>query len=309
MSEPAVSGESLARRRFQLFAGRSLRLISVTLVVLATIVWLAVLQLPDGRLHVAFLDVGQGDAILITAPEGQQVLVDGGPNPTQILRELGQQLPFWDSTIDMVVLTHADADHMTGLVPLLERYRVQHLLASAQSLGAEEARYLWAAVEGGRVEVTQAARGMRVMIGDAVELEILHPEAVPLAGYTDNNSSVVVRLKYGATSFLLTGDLESRGEAHLLRSGQVLSAQVLKVSHHGSGGATTDRFLEAVSPWLAVIQVGEGNHFGHPSPALLERLADAGVRTLRTDTHGTIEVVSDGWSLQDRTETRRAGVP
>jgi competence protein ComEC len=206
----------------------------------------------------------------------------------------------------MVVLTHADSDHMNGLVPLFERYRVQHLLAGAQSLAAREAQHLWNAVDRAGVEVVVAERGMRMTMGHSVEIEILHPEAGLAAGGSDNNSSVVLRLQYGATSFLLTGDLEGPGEEDLLQSGQTISGQVLKVSHHGSDGATTERFLEEVAPWLAVIQVGADNHFGHPAPALLDRLDQVNARTLRTDTHGSIEVISDGGSLDHRTERRGA---
>jgi len=268
------------------------------------LVWLAVLQLPDGRLHVVFLDVGQGDAILITAPNGQQVLVDGGPSPRQLLWALGPHVPFWDRTIDMVVLTHADGDHMNGLVPVFDRYHVQRVLTGAQSVDAEEARHWWDAVEQAGVEYVAAERGMRIALGDAAVLEVLHPGAEALASGSDNDGSVVLRLDYAATSFLLTGDLESEGEKHLRRSGQVVAVQILKVSHHGSGGATTEQFLEAVAPTLAVIQVGSDNPFGHPAPALLERLADANARTLRTDLHGTIEVISDGQKLWVRTAKR-----
>ena len=297
MSEPAAASVPHSERRFRLFAGRGLGFLLAALAVLAVVVWLAVLQLPDGRLHVVFLDVGQGDAILITAPDGQQVLVDGGPKPTQLFWALGRHVPFWDRTIDMVVLTHADVDHMNGLVPLFDHYHVQQVLAGAQSVGAEEARHWWDAVEQAGIESIVAEQGMRIALGDAAKLEVLHPGAGPLASGSDNDSSVVLRLDYAATSFLLTGDLESGGEKHLLQSGQVVAAQTLKVSHHGSDGATTAQFLEAVAPSLAVIQVGSDNPFGHPAPALLARLADAGARTLRTDLHGTIEVISDGLKL------------
>jgi len=304
MIEPAADGVPHSERRFRLFSGRGLGFLLAALAVLAVVVWLAVLQLPDGRLHVVFLDVGQGDAILITAPDGQQVLVDGGPSPTQLFWALGHHMPFWDRTLDMVVLTHSDGDHMNGLVPLFERYRVEHVLAGAQSVGAEEARHWWDAVEQAGMESIVAEQGMRIALGDAVEMEVLHPGAGPLASGSDNDSSVVLRLDYAATSFLLTGDLERGGENHLLQSGQIVAAQTLKVSHHGSGGATTSHFLEAVAPTLAVIQVGSDNPFGHPAPALLDRLADANARTLRTDLHGTIEVISDGQNLWVRTAKR-----
>ncbi|HUW08442.1 MAG TPA: MBL fold metallo-hydrolase [Anaerolineae bacterium] len=304
MSDPAADAVPHSEPGLGIFTGRGHGLLLVALMVLAAIVWLAVLQLPDGRLHVVFLDVGQGDAILITAPDGKQILVDGGPSPNQLFWALGRQLPFWDRSLDMVVLTHADTDHMRGLVPLFDRYHVQQVLAGAQSVDAEEAHHWWDAVEQAGAVTTVAERGMRIVLGEAAEIEVLHPGAAPLLGGSDNDSSVVLRLDYAATSFLLTGDLESRGEQDLLQSGQVVAAQTLKVSHHGSAGATTVQFLETVAPTLAVIQVGRDNHFGHPAPELLERLAYSGARLLRTDLHGTIHIISDGQKQWVRTVKR-----
>jgi len=301
MSDRAVAQVPLCERISQLFGGYRFGI--AALAVTALLVWLAVLQLPDGRLHVAFLDVGQGDAILITTPDGRQILVDGGPSPTQLVWALGRRMPFWDRSIDLVILTHPDGDHMTGLIPLFDRYRVERALTGAQTLEAEEARSWREAVDAAGVPIVVAQRGMQIDLGSGARLEVLHPGAELLSGTAsdDNNNSVVLRLIYGQTSFLLTGDLEVEGERALLASGQPLVAQVLKVSHHGSGRATTADFLRAVAPQLAVIQVGADNRFGHPAPEVLERLAAAKVRVLRTDQHGTIEVISDGRRLRVRT--------
>jgi len=279
---------------------------AAALAVIAFLVWLAALQLPDGRLHVAFLDVGQGDAILITTAAGRQVLVDGGPSPEQLIRALGRQMPFWDHSIDLVILTHPDEDHMAGLIPLFERYHVGRVLTSAVTLDAEEARPWREAVDAAGVPVVVTERGMQILLGPATRLDVLHPGAELLSGTPsdENNNSVVLRLTYGQTSFLLTGDLEAEGERALLASGEPLAAQVLKISHHGSSRATTAAFLRAITPQLAVIQVGADNRFGHPAPAVLERLVAAKVQVLRTDEQGTIEVISDGRQLLVRTVER-----
>jgi competence protein ComEC len=252
---------------------------------------LALARLPDGRLHVYFLDVGQGDAIFIRAPDGRQVLVDGGPSPAALLDELGHLLPFWDRSLDLVVLTHPDADHMTGLLPLFERYRI----ATVVDTGQDGAAPVWpAALAAHRGQHITARRGMQFALDD-LRMTVLHP-AEPLPPDTsDNAASLVLRLDYGETSLLLMGDAEEATEKALLAAGQPLRADVLKVAHHGSGGATSAAFLTAVQPGLAVIQVGADNRFGHPHRDTLARLAPAEV--LRTDTDGRIEVTSDGRRL------------
>ncbi len=268
----------------------------------AALIWLAAMQGPDGLLHVFFLDVGQGDAILIQSPGGRQVLIDGGPSPSQLAWQVGRHTPFWDRSLDVVVLTHPDGDHMNGLIPLVERYDVGLVVDSPLSDAAPEARPWLVALEHQGVRRQMAQRGMRIHLGDGVWLDLLHP-AMPLLDGTrsdDNNNSTVIRLGYGRVCFLLTGDLESEGEAELIASGQALRCPVLKVSHHGSGGATSEAFLAAVAPQVAVIQVGADNRYGHPAAGTLERLS--GARVYRTDQHGTIEFTTDGEWLWVRTE-------
>lgn len=271
------------------------------LALVAAAVWLGVLGLPDGQLHVYFLDVGQGDAILIVAPDGRQILIDGGPSPTALLSELGAVLPFWDRHLDLVVLTHPDGDHITGLIPLLERYRVAQALDTPL---AEDATLAVSWLEGLKqagIERIYAQRGMVLRVG-AVQLTVLNPRAVPMTGTAsdDNNNAIVLRLDYGRSSVLLTGDAEQEAEADMIAAGLPLAADVLKVGHHGSNGSSSAAFLAAVAPQIAVIQVGAQNTFGHPHPAVLARLSAAQV--LRTDQHGRIEMISDGkhWQVHSR---------
>jgi len=270
----------------------------------AVLAWLAVLQLPDGKLHVAFLNVGQGDAILITTPQGQQILVDGGPSPAALTAALGKEMPFWDRALDLVVLTHPDADHLTGLVEVLDRYRVDAWLDNGQT--GDDALYTQcqALLEQAGVPRRAAQAGERLELGRGLVLEVLHPPAAPLRGTEsdDNNNSLVLRLAWGEASFLLAGDVEAEAEAMLLQREAVEPATVLKVAHHGSRGASTAAWLAAVAPRYAVISVGAENRFEHPHEEVLERLAGQGAAVLRTDQVGTVEFVTDGRRLWVRTE-------
>jgi competence protein ComEC len=270
------------------------------LAVIVVLAWLGLRGLRDDRLHVYFLDVGQGDAIFIRAPDGRQILVDGGPSPTALLSELGDLLPFWDRDLDLVVLTHPDADHVTGLIPLLDRYRVARVLDVPQSDKAPDAAPWRERLAQLGVPRDYARRGMRLPVGE-LTLTVLNPSASPLTGTAsdDNNNSVVLRLDYGQTSLLLTGDAEKEAEAAMIAAGLPLRADVLKVGHHGSNGSSSAPFVGAVAPRLAVIQVGKDNPFGHPHPDVLKRLSS--VPVYRTDTNGRIEAISDGQRLWVRT--------
>ncbi len=260
---------------------------------LTLLVWLAVGTLPDGRLHVTFLDVGQGDAIFITLPDGRQLLIDGGPSGTQLAWRLGQEMPFWDRSLDVVIATHPDADHLGGLVPLLDRYRIgqtlvsdieadSHLFAEWQAELAEDA-----------LTPTVGTTGMQLMLGNSLTATILSPSPTIIGADEPNNHSIVLHLQYGRVSFLLPGDIEAQVERQLVASG-LPPATVLKSPHHGSKTSSTPDFLEAVDPQVVVISVGADNRFGHPHAEVLERYAERGLTILRTDEQGTIELSTDG---------------
>jgi competence protein ComEC len=272
---------------------------------IAILAWLAVAQLPDGKLHVAFLDVGQGDAALITTPQGQQILVDGGPSPAALTSALGREMPFWDRSLDLVIMTHPDADHITGLTEVLDRYRVDGWLDNGRP--DDDALYAQciSELEAGSVTRQVVRAGDRLELGSGIVLEVLHPQPELMVGTEAdaNNNSVVLRLVWGQASFLLTGDIEAEAEHLLLNSGQSLPSSVLKVAHHGSGGSSTAEFLDAVDPAYAIISVGADNRFGHPQEAVLDRLAQMGeVEILRTDEQGTIEFATDGQEIWLHTE-------
>lgn len=283
-------------------------LASVVMLALAAAVWRDALSAGEARLEVTVLDVGQGDAILIETPAGQRILVDGGPSGDRLLQALGRELPASAHRVDLVVLTHGQDDHVTGLVSLLERFDVGAVLTSP--LPGETAAYrAWRdAVERRTVPLREAVAGEWVDLGGGLRLEVLGPPPRLIRGTADqlNDNSVVLRLVFGPVSFLLTGDLAAAGEEALLAGGGDLRATVLKVGHHGSDGSTTSPFLRAVRPGMAVISVGAENPFGHPSPTTLLRLA--GVPYLRTDHNGRVRFRTDGdalWVDYDRGAFRR----
>ena len=271
---------------------------SIILLVLAFFAWRT---LPDGRLHVVFLDVGQGDAIFIQTPSGKQVLVDGGPSETALLSQLGRQMPFWDRTLDVVLLTHPDSDHITGLVGVLERYQVETVIFREVEHESEVYAYWLQLLETEGATVYQGEAGLQLTLDDGLEMVVLHPGAKLWENANDN--SVVVRLTYGQVSVLLPGDIEAVVEQQLVGAVREppLQSTVLKAAHHGSCSSTTPEFLEAVNPEVVVISVGAENRFGHPCDEVLERLE--GLALYRTDEQGAVEIVSDGarvWVEEER---------
>jgi len=270
------------------------KLVVGALALLVILASAATLQMPDGKLHVHFLDVGQGDAIFIECPNGQQILVDGGPSPSVLLSHLGRRMPFWDHSLDLVILTHPEVDHVGGLVDVLERYDVGLVLDSGQECTSGTCEAWRALIEEKAIPYLRAESEMRLELGQGVLLDILHPPAQLMTNTSSdiNNNSVVLHLRYGQFSALLTGDVMEEAESVLLASGQSLDSLVLKVPHHGGDTSLTTPFLEAVGPELAVISVGADNRFGHPDKVTLEKLED--IPTYRTDQQGSLEVVTDG---------------
>lgn len=251
-------------------------------------------NLPDGNLHVAFLDVGQGDAVLITAPHGQQLLIDGGPSEVTVLRRLAEEMPLWDRSLDVMVSTHPDSDHLTGLLAVAKRYTVGTVLVS-DVRGDSSLAQQWQADTAGVAVVARA--GMQFWLDDGVSVQVLNPGEWSRQFPDSNNHSVTLRVQMGQIRFLLSGDLEEAGESALLATGQDVRATVLKSPHHGSDTGSSDAFLSAVQPQLVVISVGKDNRFGHPAPEVLARYATHGISVLRTDQLGTVELVTDGRSL------------
>ena len=283
-----------------------LMLLSVALVVGASVLWSQLLSRPDGNLRVYFLDVGQGDSTLIVTPSGKQVLVDGGPGAESAAESLSGKLPLGDRSLDLVVLTHLDDDHSRGLLAILERYSVGALIVGNRM--ADSPRFTpWQAVLDRRgIPRIDVESGFQVELEPGVAIDVLNPQRVEsIRPPKDrNNDSVVLRLSYDRARFLLAADIEAEAEGFLARNSLDLDSAVLKVSHHGSGTSTTQLFLDRVSPLVAVVSAGEDNSFGHPASNVIDRLeGSVGAEGVyRTDQHGTVEITTDGSTLWVRPE-------
>lgn len=251
------------------------------------------------KLSLVFLDVGQGDAIFIESPAGVQVLIDGGRDSGAVLRELSTVMKPWDRSIDLVIGTHPDADHIGGLDAVIERYAVgavmdpgigkdtEELSSFVQSASQEGAALYW------------ATAGDTIDLGGGVTLKIIAP-LEPIPAGDANAASIVAVLVYGNTTALLTGDAPSEVERVLVVQNSVPDVDILKAGHHGSKTSTSDVFLNAAKPEVVVYSVGKNNRYGHPSPEVMRRVGDRGIQERRTDEEGTLWFVSNGQVWEDR---------
>jgi len=275
------------------------------LLIVAILASVGAATMPDDELRVSFLNVGQGDAILIQKGN-QQVLVDGGPSPQAITLELGDRMPFWDRTIELVVSTHPHSDHLAGLAEVLQRYQVEQVLYPDSDYESPLYDEWLGLIEEKDIECTIAQAGQQIDLGDGVTVKVLHPGTSRLTGTGSdiNNNSVVLRLSMGRASFLLAADIMEEAEFELISQRADLSGTVLKVGHSGSVTSTTPEFLAVANPRVAVISVGEDNPFGHPSGEVIQRLeAKLGAENIfRTDKQGTIEFTTDGERLWVKTK-------
>ena len=264
------------------------------LLLLNIFVWVAVWQLSGPGLEVSFFDVGQGDAIFVEAPGGYQILIDGGPSSV-ILEKLGKEMPFWDRTLDFVILTHPDYDHVSGLIEVLKSYKVENILWSGVVRDTPEYREWENLIKNEGANIYIAKAGQRITAGSTV-IDVLYPlESLEgVESSNANNTSVVTRLSYSDNAFLLQGDAYKSTEAKIMESGGI-DSDVLKVGHHGSKTSTSKEFVDAVSPDIAVISCGKDNPYGHPHEETLQNLF--GAEVLRTDLMGDIKISSDGNSL------------
>ncbi|HLD85859.1 MAG TPA: ComEC/Rec2 family competence protein [Patescibacteria group bacterium] len=249
-------------------------------------------------LTVTFFDVGQGDAALIRTPQDQTILIDGGPDRT-ILTKLGESLPWTRRTIDLVILSHPHADHVAGLNYVLARYRVRHVLMTGAIHTTPEYLKFLELLKNKEVPVTIAQAGQVIELNGGVSVEVLWPFKSMVGERVDdlNTTSIVNRVVYKATAVLFTGDTPKENEAALLNSGSDLTAQILKVAHQGSRTSSSEEFIKAVAPEVAVIPVGQ-NSYGHPHAEVVERLKKLVEVVLRTDAEGDITWQSNGQSWQ-----------
>lgn len=298
------------RRRLALLAAATLAVVSLWSPLLGA--W------APSELQLVFLDVGQGDAVLIRTPQGVTALVDGGGNVFSAQEPAANPgesviLPYLRyagvGAVDVIVNTHPHEDHLQGLLPVLARRRVPLVVDSGRSAaGPSWPEYLRLIEERGAFRWTAAA-GQVIRLGRDVRLEVLHPGEAMSGTRSDlNNNSVVMRLVFGDTAALLTGDIEAEAQLDLLRRGTELRADVVKVPHHGSRWALVSAFYEAAGADSAVITVGR-NNYGHPSPEVIAALEAMGVRVYRTDVDGAVIFSSDGagWTVRTVRRPRARG--
>jgi len=251
----------------------------------------------NSNLRVDFLDVGQGDSAFIETPEMHQILIDGGPTSV-VLQKLAEKMPFWDKTIDLVILTHPESDHMQGLLGVLQKYKADYILWTGVKKTATEYD-AWIDVlkkqKNMGAKILIAESGQEIIAGNVL-VDTLYPlesmEGQDMKN-TSNDSCIVSKIIFGKNSFLFTGDIDSVAEKEIVNSGGNILSDVLKVAHHGSKYSTYDLFLENVKPKIAVIEVGK-NSYGHPTSETLQRLEKFGIKMFRTDKDGDIEFMSDG---------------
>lgn len=260
-------------------------------------------SLPDGKLHIVYCNVGQGDAAYVRFPDGRDMLIDGGPDDS-VLTCLGKHMPFWDRTIDLVLLSHPEKDHLAGLVSVLERYRIGYFVRSNVAKDTEVNKALFASITRNKVPERLVTAGGRITIG-SVDLAVIWPSAQQIAmdhGASDvlgatasvNRDCIVLWLRYGNFDALFPGDADVRTEADYLHMPLAdRQFEVLKVPHHGSKTGMTPAFLDWLKPTLAIISVGK-NSFGQPAPDTLMLLAEKHIKVLRTDKASDIEIISDG---------------
>ncbi len=264
--------------------------IIMLLVILGCVVWAVVLfEHRQFGLSVTFFDVGQGDAILISQGS-QQILIDGGRDGNLLLEKLGKAIPFWDRTIETVIATHPDADHIAGLVDVAKAYKIGSVIETDMKSDSQTYRAWEDMIVKEGSERIEALAGEKIILKDGAEMSILFPfNNISNADEKNSNAtSVVAKLSYGENKFLFTGDLPSEQEAELVDKKMELSSDVLKVGHHGSKYSTSEKFLDVVSPKSAVISVGAHNTYGHPGQEIIDRLLHRGVDILRTDKSGDI---------------------
>jgi competence protein ComEC len=236
------------------------------------------------ELKVYFLDVGQGDAILISQGSNQ-ILIDGGPSEQVLMEKLGQFIPFWDRKIEVLIATHPDKDHIAGLMAVMKSYQVGTIINSRVAKDSEIFQEFEKLIQQEKISEIEGAAGWKINWPSEANLKILEARMTK----DTNQGSIITRLDFGENSFLFTGDIAENEEKDLMaKIPDSLATDFLKVAHHGSKYATSAEFLEKIKPKEAIISVAKNNRYGHPTPEVLSRLEEKGINILRTDQDGDI---------------------
>lgn len=271
-----------------------------SLVLLGFIFFSQVSQRSDSKLYLVACNVGQGDAMYIKTPSGKDILVDGGPNDA-VLDCLNNNMPFWDKTIELVILTHPDADHITGLVDVLQRYTVLHFVTSETSRNTGIYKKFLNVLGSQNLPLKYIYAKDKIDFGDGVVSNIISPSldyvnsSKPIGESEVNEFSVIQVISFGKFKALLTGDAGVIVEDRIAKD--VGNIDILKVPHHGSKTGMSDYYLATTDPEVAIISVGK-NSYGHPTSFSLDLLSKHQIKTLRTDRNGEVEIVTDGKSYE-----------
>lgn|SRR3989344_1275311 len=260
--------------------------------------WKEVFILSDNKnLKVYFLDVGQGDSAFIKTPENHQIMIDGGPNSKALLH-IARLMPYFDRSLDLIILTHPDADHLDGFISILQKYRVNYIVWTGVKKTTGDYQKWLSLLEqqkkmGSHIIIAkenQTIKAGRLLIKTLYPLESVEGEDPRQV----NETSIIFHLFFGKTAFLFTGDIGAKTEEKVIDNNVDLASDILKVPHHGSKYSSSEPFLEKIHPTFAVISVGKDNRYGHPTPEVLQRLKKFDINILRTDELGTIEIKTDG---------------
>ncbi len=250
----------------------------------------------DGNMHVYYLDVGQADSIFILLPNGENMLVDAGTKESgkdivNVLDSLGI------TGIDYLIGTHPHTDHIGGMQQVVENFDIGEIYMPQVSSNTSTYKNLIKSIKKNGYTITTAKAGEQILYDYNLDATIVAPNSTT---YEDiNNYSAVIKLTYGYTSFVFTGDAEKISEDEIRTN---IKCDVLKVGHHGSSSSTSKNFLKKTSPSYAVISCGADNDYGHPHKEVIKRLNSSGISTYRTDLNGTIEAISDGYTIKFNTE-------
>ena len=254
------------------------------------LVWGLFFFLPRQQLSLKFYDVGQGDSVFIRTPAGYKIVVDGGPN-NKVVNYLEKELALWDRKIDLLVLTHPQADHLFGLVEVVKRFKIGKLLISGVDNDTNLYKLWMKTLKEIGINPIIVTQSSTISLSDTVNFGVVWPKEEKPQVSDLNEACIVMKVSYGNFDALLTGDADQKVQPY----GSSLSeVEVLKVPHHGSKTAMSDEFVSLIKPQVSVISLGKNNSYGHPGKSTLEQLQKIKSKIFRTDQNGTIEIVSDG---------------
>jgi competence protein ComEC len=261
------------------------------------LIWSLYFSLPDGRLHLKVYDVGQGDSIFLETASGYRILVDGGPS-NKVLGYLGKDLPFYSRRIDLLILTHPDADHITGLLEVIKQYKITSLWINGREKDTRLFEEWKKILTERKIPTKVVNQGNKIIFPDATQIEVLWPKE----GYSSSNTnegSIVISISFGNFDAILAGDADKSVQPYTSGLGAI---EFLKVPHHGAKEALDEDFIRTIGAEISVISVGGDNRYGHPSEKTINILDSFGSKIYRTDKNGTVEIVSDGKSWYTRSK-------